>query len=105
VRKGELVKITFVNHSGALHPMHLHGHHVLVVSRNGQAVKTPWWVDILDVGANERYDVVFRASNTGIWMLHCHNLPHAAAGLVTHLTYAGVGTPFRVGGHAHNHPE
>jgi FtsP/CotA-like multicopper oxidase with cupredoxin domain len=105
VRKGELVKITFVNHSGALHPMHLHGHHVLVISRNGEAVKTPWWVDILDVGANERYDVVFRASNTGIWMLHCHNLPHAAAGLVTHLTYAGVVTPFRVGGHAHNHPE
>lgn len=105
VRKGELVKITFVNHSGALHPMHLHGHHVLVVSRNGEAVKTPWWVDILDVGADERYDVVFRASNTGIWMLHCHNLPHAGAGLVTHLTYDGVTTPFRVGGHAHNHPE
>jgi FtsP/CotA-like multicopper oxidase with cupredoxin domain len=105
VRKGELVKITFVNHSGSLHPMHLHGHHVLVVSRDGKPVRTPWWVDILDVGPDESFDVVFRANNTGIWMLHCHNLPHAAEGLVTHLTYDGVTTPFRVGGHAHNHPE
>jgi FtsP/CotA-like multicopper oxidase with cupredoxin domain len=105
VRKGEFIKITFINHSGALHPMHLHGHHVAVIAKNGHPVRTPWTVDILNVGAGERYDVVFSANNTGIWMLHCHNLPHAAAGLVTHLTYDGVTTPFRVGGHAHNHPE
>ena len=105
VRKGELVKITFVNHSGTVHPMHLHGHHVLVLSRDGKPVRTPWWVDILDVGSGDSYEVGFRAANTGIWMLHCHNLSHAANGLVMHLTYDGVTTPFRVGGRAHNHPE
>jgi FtsP/CotA-like multicopper oxidase with cupredoxin domain len=105
VKKGELVKITFVNHSGSVHPMHLHGHHVLVLSRNGSPVRTPWWVDILDVGSGDSYEVGFRASNSGIWMLHCHNLPHASGGLVMHLTYDGVTTPFRVGGHADNHPE
>jgi FtsP/CotA-like multicopper oxidase with cupredoxin domain len=105
VQEGELVKITFVNHSGTVHPMHLHGHHVLVLSRNGKPVRTPWWVDILDVGSGDSYEVGFRATNSGIWMLHCHNLPHASKGLVMHLTYEGVTTPFRVGGQAHNHPE
>ena len=31
-------------------------------------------------------------------MDHCHNLEHAAQGLTMHLAYAGVTTPFRVGG-------
>lgn len=37
VERGDLVELTIVNHSGALHPMHLHGHHALVLSRNGPA--------------------------------------------------------------------
>lgn len=106
VRKGDLVRMTIANHSGKVHPMHLHGHHLLVLSRNGKPVSgSPWWVDILNVKADETYDVVFRANNPGVWMFHCHNLPHATDGLVTHLVYEGVTTPFRVGGHAHNHPE
>ena len=38
-------------------------------------------------------------------MDHCHNLPHAAEGLVAQLAYAGVTTPFRIGGAADNEPE
>jgi hypothetical protein len=41
-------------------------------------------------------------------MDHCHNLPHAAEGLIAHLAYAGVSTPYEVGRDgdgAHNHPE
>ena len=38
-------------------------------------------------------------------MDHCHNLKHAAAGLTMHLAYAGVATPFTIGGATHNHPE
>ena len=37
------------------------------------------------------------AENPGVWMFHCHNLPHAAHGLVTHVAYAGVTTPFLMG--------
>ena len=40
----------------------------------------------------------FVADNPGIWMDHCHNLPHAAQGLVAHLMYEGATEPFRVGG-------
>jgi hypothetical protein len=38
-------------------------------------------------------------------MDHCHDLPHAADGLVVHLMYDGVTTPFTVGGPAGNEPE
>ena len=106
VSRGDLVKITIVNDTSAVHPMHLHGHHILVLSRNGKPdTGSPWWVDTLEVDAGDRYVVAFRADNPGLWMDHCHNLGHAAAGLTMHLMYVGVWTPFDVGGPFHNTPE
>jgi FtsP/CotA-like multicopper oxidase with cupredoxin domain len=35
VRKGDVVVMHIDNHSGDLHPMHLHGHHAVVIARNG----------------------------------------------------------------------
>ena len=74
--------MTISNHSGELHPMHLHGHHAVVLSRNGvKATGSPWWVDSLDVESGDTYEIAFLADNPGIWMDHCHNLPHAQQGL------------------------
>jgi hypothetical protein len=36
-------------------------------------------------------------------MDHCHNLRHAAEGMVFHLVYDGITTPYRMT--APNHPE
>jgi FtsP/CotA-like multicopper oxidase with cupredoxin domain len=106
VRRGDLVEMTVANHTGSTHPMHLHGHHLLVLSRNGIAVSgSPWSVDTLDVKGHETYDVAFLADNPGMWMDHCHNLVHAANGLTLHVAYAGISTPFRVGDGPHNQPE
>src|SRR4051812_18468070 len=105
VAEGEVDRIVYVNRSGSPHPMHLHGHHMLVLARNGTPVRTPWLVDSLDVRPGERWDVALRTDNPGIWMLHCHNLPHAAKGLVTHLAYEGVHTPYRMGSASGNEPE
>ena len=106
VEEGDVVRIHYENHSGDVHPMHLHGHHGVVLDRDGHPVTgSPWWFDSLDVRDGESYDVAFVADNPGIWMDHCHNLEHAAQGLVTHLMYAGVTEPFRVGGRARNEPE
>jgi hypothetical protein len=38
-------------------------------------------------------------------MVHCHNLQHAAEGMVAHLMYEGVDTPYMVGGPEDNQPE
>ena len=45
------------------------------------------------------------ADNPGIWMDHCHNLKHAAEGMVTHLMYDGVTTPYKLGSDSGNTPE
>ncbi len=104
VAEGDVVRMTVSNSSGDAHPMHLHGHHAVVLSRDGVAATgSPWWVDSLQVGDGETYELAFVADNPGIWMDHCHNLPHAAQGLVAHLMYEGVTTPYRLGGA--NEPE
>jgi len=106
VEEGDLVRVTIANDTDAVHPMHLHGHHLLVLSRDGVPVSgSPWWADTLNVEAGEQYDVAFRADNPGIWMDHCHNLRHAADGLTMHVMYTGVTTPFKIGDTTHNEPE
>jgi len=106
VQEGDVVVMTITNNSGEVHPMHLHGHHLLVLSRDGvPSSGSPWWVDALNVEHGETYEVAFVADNPGVWMDHCHNLPHAAEGLMTHLAYVGVTTPFRLGRDSGNDPE
>ena len=106
VTTGDVVVMRLANRSGEVHPMHLHGHHALVLSRDGEpATGSPWWVDSLNLLDGETYEIAFVADNPGVWTDHCHNLPHAAEGLVAHLMYDGYTTPFRIGGDARNEPE
>ncbi|GAA1117054.1 hypothetical protein GCM10009630_13490 [Kribbella jejuensis] len=106
VAEGDVVRMKISNTSGQAHPMHLHGHHAVVLSRNGiPATGSPWWTDTLEVGNKETYEIAFVANNPGLWMDHCHNLPHATQGLMTHLMYEGTTTPYRVGGTSRNEPE
>jgi len=106
VTTGDIVRMTISNSSGEVHPMHLHGHHAVVLSRNGVAATgSPWWFDSLDVGDGETYEIAFVADNPGIWVDHCHNLKHAADGLLAHLAYTDVYTPYKIGDVAGNKPE
>ncbi len=106
VQEGDLVKTTIVNRGAVDHPMHLHGHHMLVLSHNGEPVtESPWYSDTLDVVPGDTYEVGFIADNPGLWMDHCHNLTHAAIGMSMHLMYEGITTPYSVGDETRNHPE
>jgi FtsP/CotA-like multicopper oxidase with cupredoxin domain len=106
VHEGDVVVMRVRNDTGEVHPMHLHGHHVVVLSRDGEAASgSPWWVDSLDVHPSESYEIAFIADNPGIWSDHCHTLPHAVDGLVAHLMYEGVSTPFTINGAMGNQPE
>lgn len=110
VAEGDVVRMRIENHSGSVHPMHLHGHHAVVLSRDGKkATGSPWWVDTLEVEDGESYEIAFLADNPGVWLDHCHNLDHAADGLIAHLAYEGVREPFTVGksadGGTDNSPE
>jgi FtsP/CotA-like multicopper oxidase with cupredoxin domain len=106
VREGEVVRFRIRNDSGEVHPMHLHGHHAQLLSIDGKPSRgSPIWMDSIDVQSDQEVEIQFRADNPGIWMDHCHNLPHAAEGLVAHLMYEGVTTRYRIGGRAANQPE
>ena len=47
----------------------------------------------------EVWEVAFQARNPGVWMNHCHNLPHQDQGMMLRLVYDGVSTPFTHAGH------
>ncbi|WP_104162437.1 multicopper oxidase family protein, partial [Cryobacterium sp. N22] len=106
VSEGNTVRLTVANRGLETHPMHVHGHHVLVISRDGiPSTGSPLWLDTFDVQTGEVWVVEFTADNPGIWMDHCHNLDHAAEGMMMALTYRGVTTPFEQGGTHANRPE
>jgi FtsP/CotA-like multicopper oxidase with cupredoxin domain len=106
VREGDLIKIKWVNRSYLDHPMHIHGHHVLALSRNGKPVSgSPLWLDTVLVQVGETWEVALKADNPGLWMDHCHNLEHSATGMAMHLTYEGYGTPYEAGPASGNDPE
>ncbi|WP_205857184.1 multicopper oxidase domain-containing protein [Phytoactinopolyspora endophytica] len=114
VAEGDLVRFTVVNRSLETHPWHLHGHTMLVLSRDGEPYTgSPLWVDTFDVRPGEVWEVAFLAGNPGLWMNHCHNLPHAEQGMMLKLGYDGVTSPShgdhaeggteRAGGSNHDH--
>jgi FtsP/CotA-like multicopper oxidase with cupredoxin domain len=106
VREGDLVRFRIVNRGFETHPMHPHGHHVRVLSVNGRApTGSPLWLDTFEVRPGEVWEVALRADNPGIWMDHCHHLEHASLGMMTHLEYVGVSSPFAAGGPTGNEPE
>jgi FtsP/CotA-like multicopper oxidase with cupredoxin domain len=107
VREGELIRLHLVNRSGdAYHPIHIHGHIFSVLARNGQPLAgSPVHLDAILVGPHETWDVAFKADNPGIWMLHCHVLPHAAGGMSMTVNYEGISTPFTMGRRSGNEPE
>ncbi|ANY73747.1 copper oxidase [Paenibacillus ihbetae] len=105
VKEGDRVKTTFVNRSLGEHPMHLHGHHMTVLKKNGKKVATPWLTDTLNVLPGESYEVGFIADNPGMWMDHCHNLDHAATGMTLHLMYDHVLPSYEVGTRSGNIPD
>lgn len=109
VKPDETVRVRLKNNTPVDHPMHLHGQHMLVLSRNGSpATGSPWWVDTLEIRPGEEFTVQVSTNNPGDWMFHCHILAHAGAGLMTHMSYLNVRNPFKIGvinRRLTNHPE
>lgn len=80
-KKGQSILLTLSNRTAFPHPMHLHGHHMKLLSIDGQALTEPRWVDSPLVMPNQTMVLAFVADNPGDWLFHCHALEHHAAGL------------------------
>jgi manganese oxidase len=87
---GQKIRIRFMNEGMMIHPMHLHGMHMTVITRDGWDLPAPFRCDTLNIAPGERYDVIVNCNNPGTWAFHCHILPHAESqngmfGMVTAL--------------------
>lgn len=82
---GRFARLRFTNESYRLHPMHVHGMFFRVLSRNGVPASEPFWRDTALVHPRETIDIGLVPLDPGRWMLHCHVLEHAEAGMMTTL--------------------
>jgi len=98
ISQGDLVEITFDNQSRTEHAMHLHGHAFQLLSRDGTPAAGLIVKDTVVVLPGSRVRVGFVANNPGWWLLHCNELDHAAAGLMTLVVYQGIARPTHLGG-------
>lgn len=107
VKKNDLIKVILKNTSMVDdHPMHLHGHFFQVLSKNGKAYTgAPIIKDTLNLKPGEEYVVAFKANNPGNWMFHCHDLHHAAAGMVSEIKYKDYRSTYQPDPNAGNMPE
>ena len=83
VSRGQSLHLTLENRTNWWHPMHLHGHHFQVLSRNGQLLGERPWRDTVLLTPNDTVEIAFVADNPGRWLIHCHVLEHHAGGLGT----------------------
>ncbi|WP_424214037.1 multicopper oxidase family protein [Streptomyces sp. BI20] len=79
---GERVRVEFNNSTTMWHPLHLHGHTFALAGGAGGARK-----DTAPVLPGQTLTAEFDADNPGLWMVHCHNVYHAEAGMMTVLGY------------------
>ena len=89
-KRGQTVRIRYMNEGMQIHPMHLHGMHMTVIAKDGWPVPQPWKCDTLNIAPGDRWDVLVKCNNPGVWAFHCHMLPHAESehgmfGMVTAL--------------------
>lgn len=86
VRASERVEITLEDRTTMAHPIHLHGHHFQIVAINGERFAGAMRDTVL-VPMRGTVTIAFEANNPGKWALHCHNLYHMAAGMMTTMEY------------------
>lgn len=75
--KGDWVLMHYYNEGLQGHPMHLHRQPHIVVAKDGFPLAEPYRIDTLWVSPGERYSVLIKAEEPGIWAFHCHIVTHA----------------------------
>ncbi len=87
-KKGERIRVRFMNEGLLDHPMHFHGGYMQIVAQDGWVLPTPTMCDTLNIASGQRYDAIIKMDEPGVWAFHCHILthaesPHGMFGMVT----------------------
>lgn len=91
-RKGDKIRVRYMNEGLMIHPMHLHGIPQLVIAKDGYNLPVPYMADTVNIAPGERYDVIVDCTEPGLWAFHCHILTHAESrhGMFGMVTVLGV---------------
>lgn len=81
LKRGRSYRWKIKNDTAWDHPMHLHGHHFRILSRNGKPEPHKPWADTVLLHLDETAEVAFVADNPGDWLFHCHVLEHHVGGM------------------------
>lgn len=76
-KRGERIRVRYMNEGLQIHPMHLHGMTQTVITKDGNPLPQPYIADTVLVAPGERVDVIVEATELGVWAYHCHILTHA----------------------------
>jgi len=77
LKVGEIMEVTYMNEGLMGHPMHLHQPTGWIIAKDGVSLDQPLPGDTIWIAPGERYTVLYRATDVGVWAWHCHILNHA----------------------------
>ncbi len=77
MRVGEVMEVTYLNEGLMSHPMHMHQPVGWIIAKDGVPLDFPMPGDTINVAPGERYTVLYKAIDEGVWAWHCHILNHA----------------------------
>jgi FtsP/CotA-like multicopper oxidase with cupredoxin domain len=77
LRKGQVMEVTYLNEGLMAHPMHLHQPVGWIIAKDGVPLDFPMPGDTINIAPGERYTVLYKAVDQGVWAWHCHILNHA----------------------------
>jgi len=80
--RGQTCRLVYHNDTAWHHPIHVHGHHFRVLSRNGKPEPYQPLHDTVLMSPGDIVETAFVADNPGDWMFHCHIQEHQAGGMM-----------------------
>ncbi len=74
---GDTVMVHYYNEGLLAHPMHLHQPLGWIIAKDGKELLVPIPGDTINIAPGERYTVLYKMTDPGVWAWHCHILTHA----------------------------
>jgi FtsP/CotA-like multicopper oxidase with cupredoxin domain len=74
---GDTVMVNYYNEGLLAHPMHLHQPVGWTIAKDGKELLVPIPGDTINIAPGERYTVLYKLTDPGVWAWHCHILTHA----------------------------
>jgi FtsP/CotA-like multicopper oxidase with cupredoxin domain len=81
VTLGDVEVWEIVNDADGDHPMHVHGHFLQVLDRDGVGEVRLGWKDTIAIGPRSTVRAALRYEEPGKWMFHCQIPEHAERGM------------------------